>query len=227
MKISIPIYDNVIEVDPYKVKQVKEALFSLGQLTEDTIESKIDVLYRVLINKDNEKYDMYEKLFILLKVKSKIDDDEHTITYTCDKCKQVTEGYVNISNSMILENTDTNINNINIIYADTIEESISPEILDSLSIDEYNEVYNTFINIKPKLQFNTNCRCLICNNTSLFNLDMKYLTDLVLPIDFLNLYYYEVYMKTKGYSIQEISDMYPYEMNMYKDIIDKLTTPQG
>jgi hypothetical protein len=128
---------------------------------------------------------------------------------------------------MILENTDTNINNINIVYANSIEEAISLKILDSLSIDEYNEVYNTFINIKSKLQFNSNCKCLICNNTTLFNLDMKYLADLVLPINFLDLYYYEVYMKTKGYNIQEILSIYPYEMNIYKDIIDKFTNPQG
>jgi hypothetical protein len=213
------------------MKHVKECIFNLGQIDDpDNMSNKIDIMFDILV-KDKQlsslDLDVYEKLYVLLYLKSKIDDNDHTINYTCSSCGQITEGIVKLTDSMEFFNTDINIviddKLLTIKYANSIEESISVDILDELSIRDYKIVDNIFRCIGPKLTVTPECSCLICRKLTPINLDLKYLSDLVLPISFIDMYKFEVLMKLKGFSIAEVMNMYPYEMEIYSQSIDKLS----
>jgi hypothetical protein len=231
MKIKVTVYGEDFYFKPYKTKHLKRALFELGQHKDQSIENTINVYYDVLVDKDAEKFNTPEKLYIMMILKSKIDDNEHKIQYTCKHCDQVTEGIVHIDSSISINNTDVEIPTENgsllLKYASSLEEAVSTDELDELTIQEYNLVESIFKFIEPKLKFVGACNCFICSQESIINFDDEYLTKLLIPFTFIELYKYEAYMKLNGYTLEEISNMYPYELELYKTITENFTKPQG
>jgi hypothetical protein len=232
MKIKLNLYDKIIDCKAYKIKNVKKALYELGQEDEEnTQETKIDILFNKLIKNiediDIKNLTMYEKLYIMLTIKSKIDEDNITITHTCDHCKSVTESVIKISEFVTLSNTSKTIrvlnDNINIKYADSFEKSINTDIIDILPLVDAINIEREFNTILCPLNINAETTCILCDNITQVPLTMDFMVDLVLPLDLENFYWMEVNMKLKGYSLNEIENMYPYELQLYSGMYDKLT----
>jgi len=168
-------------------------------------------------------------LYTLLLLKSKLDDNELTNKYTCNNCNNVSESKIYIDKSINIKNT----NIVNVLpsipllqHSKTIEESVSVDTLDELSLQDYKYVLDIFNQIQPKFTFSGYCNCVLCGSKAYYNLTSDELVPLILPISFIDLYKYEVCMKMDGYSLDEIMNMYPFELDIYKTITDNYKNPK-
>lgn len=229
MKLDVDLYGNNYKIKPYKIKHIKKAIFTLAQKPRSMREN-IDILFEVLVNKNNKELpelDYYEKLYILLILKSKIDDNDITLTYVCSSCGMTTESVINISNTASLYNTDISIDLedkiIKIKYADSIEESVGEDILDSLSIDAYKVVDIIYNGMQSKFKFSSEVPCILCSSSNTVTLGIEELINIILPFNAVELYNRVNFLIINGFTHDDIMSMLPHEMDIFINLNTKNT----
>jgi hypothetical protein len=132
-----------------------------------------------------------------------------------------------IDKSLTINNNDIIVpvegfDDIIVSHADKLEDIIPVEILEEIDIASYTLIERLFSLVHPRLKFVSVCTCILCGYTNTFRLTKEQLVDMILPMDFITMYKYEAYMKLRGYSIPEIMNMYPYELDIYKSSTENL-----
>ena len=229
MKVPIKLYDKAIDVKAYKIKHVKSTLHALGHrdTPDSTIEDRINIIFETLIPELIHIKSFYDRFYILLILKSKIDDNQLTITHTCEHCNNITESNVNISEFLTL--TDTSIlfrsskDLIKLVYDKDPENIVPHHISDTLTIKEVKELEKVIDTILCPLSALAKSNCLICASINTLTLSIDFLFNALLPFDLISLYNAEVAMKLKGYSLKEVANMYPYELEIYSSLYGKFT----
>jgi transcription elongation factor Elf1 len=234
MKFKIPLGDKNFFVSAWKLLDEKNAILSLE--SEDNNEI-IDTFFSTLIKEkdilEQESLTNADKLFILLMSRIRSAGDTIDLEYTCPGCNKYTQASVSISNGLTFNKQKVNykINNkeCSIYNGLSIEDSIFCDnnkidigILDNLSLEEYSEIekrFNKLTQIKLELQ----SVCPMCNHVSVFTPTIsEILKDYILSVDLKTLYQMEVKLKmTANFSLQEIENMYPFEQDLYLNLVIK------
>ena len=159
--------------------------------------------------------------------------DTIDLEYTCPGCNKYTQASVSISNGLTFNKQKVNykINNkeCSIYNGLNLEDSVfynntkvSVDILDNLSLEEYSEIEKEFKKL-TQLKLELQSVCPICNHTSLATpIISEILKDYILSVDLKTLYQMEVKLKmTANFSLQEIENMYPFEQDLYLNLVIK------
>jgi transcription elongation factor Elf1 len=234
VKFKIPLGDKSFFISAWKIGDEKNAILSLE--SEDNNEV-IDTFFNTLIKErdilEQEPLTNADKVFILLMSRIRSAGDTIDLEYTCPECKKYTQTSVSISNGLTFNKQKVNykINNkeYSIYNGLNLEDSVfynntkvSVDILDNLSLEEYSEIEKEFKKL-TQLKLELQSVCPICNHTSLATpIISEILKDYILSVDLKTLYQMEVKLKmTANFSLQEIENMYPFEQDLYLNLVIK------
>lgn len=237
MIIEVPYFG---KFSLWKIKDEKDAL--VGFPEKEDISNQVDFLFKTLVKQDRELH-YKEKLYILIYIHALgISNTKSLMPFTCPHCGNVTDGDINVMNSLKFEPFDKkklrkNGYEITFSAGDKLFDRITnikkdrvltkEEIL--MLFDDLDIEYVNFMDLYSKdlngfFDFIGIVNCLMCNGEISTNkVEDELLERYILSSNVIEYYETLIYLKLKlGVSIEEYDNMYPFEREILVSKIQEL-----
>lgn len=223
-KYPVQINEKRILIEPYTTEREKDLLIMSSFEIYD-----LDEILRVLgvKKKIRKSLSENEKKVLLYKFREISVGDEINIKFKCTECKFPNETAINCGGSLeIPEDRDTSVKLIDTeVTDDNLWEFVemSPEEIDELDLDEYEELVQRVKNNQVNYNFVRRCNCAKCGKSNSFYIgDIKYIVESLSEDTLLSIYRtYNDMCMFGNYNKKDIDSLYPFERTIMIGLINK------
>lgn len=240
MDITCKLHDKEVKIKPWSIGQEKEALLNIEE--EYTLNDTIAKFYEILVGKRGNLTHQ-EMLYVLIDTRTKLASDSFEITYSCDRCKQITENRINIVDAIKIKEDsflclDFETCSIEVGYGDTLLDGIRyindidkgitisdrskfNEYINKLEIAEYDTLEYWFNTMEKQFIFSAESKCVICGHVMEYSPADDDIINTVTSIQLKDYYNILTELKIYNFLISEIENLIPFELELIMNNISK------
>ena len=223
-KYPVNLNGKRILIQPYNTEKEKDLLimssFEVYELDEilRVLEVDSDIIQSLSEN---------EKKILLYKFREISVGDEITVKYKCTSCKSPNDAVLSCSD--LIQSPEELNPEIKILDIEVNDENIydflykSPEEIDNLDIDEYENLIELIKLNQVKYNFVKKCTCIKCKKENSFYIgDIKYIIESLSEDTLMSIYRtYNDMCMFGNYNKRDIDSLYPFERTILIGLINK------
>lgn len=223
-KYPVNLNGKRILIQPYNTEKEKDLLimssFEVYELDEilRVLEVDSDIIHSLSEN---------EKKILLYKFREISVGDEITVKYKCTSCKSHNDAVLSCSD--LIQSPEELNPEIKILDIEVNDENIydflykSPEEIDNLDIDEYENLIELIKLNQVKYNFVKKCTCMKCKQENSFYIgDIKYIIESLSEDTLMSIYRtYNDMCMFGNYNKRDIDSLYPFERTILIGLINK------